>query len=359
MKKEIGSIFPIYWNSHSLSDKCCCHNLPLNKSFFSLCREALYEIARINCGPNSTVLIPAYTCNTVISPFKSVGWKCHYYSIKKNLRIDISSIKELICRFNPSIVVVHPYFGMDLDSKEINFFKDLEKNKIKVVVDLTQCIYSVTDYSFASYIVGSYRKWFPIPDGGFLKCKSGSIGIDHPKDENISFLNEIVDAMYLRGVYFRLRDESIKDVSIRLCKKAEQIADNIIIPHRMSDMSHNILNELDLSCCSKNRIENYQYLYNKIEDCNSIYKVLETYECLTTAPIYFPLYVNNRDQTQRALALESIYAPILWPIVDKGVLINDDVKFIYNHILAIPCDQRYTCEDMDRVARVINELSKY
>jgi hypothetical protein len=75
---------------------------------------------------------------------------------------------------------------------------------------------------------------------------------------------------------------------------------------------------------------------------------------VTTAPLYFTLYVKERARLQKLLSLNSIYAPVLWPVEDERVLITEDIKFIFNHLLAIPCDQRYDQDDMQRVAEVIN-----
>ena len=46
---------------------------------------------------------------------------------------------------------------------------------------------------------------------------------------------------------------------------------------------------------------------------------------------------------------------MIWPVEKDRVLINDEVKFIYEHVLAIPCDQRYDEDDMQRVVEIINK----
>ena len=75
---------------------------------------------------------------------------------------------------------------------------------------------------------------------------------------------------------------------------------------------------------------------------------------MTTAPLYFTLYVEERSVLQRLLAQESIYAPVIWPVENEAVLINEEVRYIYDHILAIPCDQRYDESDMLRAVEIIN-----
>ena len=37
---------------------------------------------------------------------------------------------------------------------------------------------------------------------------------------------------------------------------------------------------------------------------------------------------------------------------------NEDVNYIYNHLLALPCDHRYQEEEMRIVGRTLQEYSK-
>lgn len=74
----------------------------------------------------------------------------------------------------------------------------------------------------------------------------------------------------------------------------------------------------------------------------------------TTAPLYFPIYVSNRTEIQKKLAAKHIYAPVLWPVNTAEVLINDNIKYIYSHILMIPIDQRYDEQDMKKIVTILN-----
>ena len=65
------------------------------------------------------------------------------------------------------------------------------------------------------------------------------------------------------------------------------------------------------------------------------------------------IYVQDRKALQSELIKDAIYAPIIWPVEDEAVLINDEVKYMYEHLLAIPCDQRYDVVDMQRIIEII------
>ena len=353
MKKEIGSIFPL---SDAVLSKAESEKASFkgDRLYYSLCREALYDIAKALGESPNTVLIPAYTCQTVITPFEEAGWHCEYYSISRSLRIDVHSLTELVEKHHPTLVVVHPYFGMDLDENEKALLTMIKQQGVDIVVDLTQCLFSIEDYLFASFIVASYRKWMPIPDGGYLKSLSQKVVISQPESENSEFFEREIAAMYLRGQYFENGQQRTKAISVRLSKAADFIAESNIVPHKMSFVAYNLIQNENLELNQKSRFDNYSYLYHNILENDKISKVCKDINVVTTAPLYFTIYVKDRFELQRLLAQDSIYAPVIWPVEDERVLIDEDVKYIYNHLLAIPCDQRYDENDMQRVVEIIN-----
>ena len=151
--KDIGSIFPLY--DSDLQTKSVDTGLAADNDriYYSLCREALYAIAEILSGTNKKVLLPAYTCDTVITPFKELGWECCYFSLGKNLRINSESVREQYKQHQVSLMVVHPYYGMDLNQEEQALLKELHDQGCKIVVDVTQGIYTTQELEYVDYYV--------------------------------------------------------------------------------------------------------------------------------------------------------------------------------------------------------------
>lgn len=350
--KDIGSIFPLYPKDLVFQQRDVEQNEKI--IYFSLCREALLAVAQSLESSNKIVLLPAYTCDTVYQPFKQLGWNCVYYSINKDLTIDTSTLLKMFQLANPCLVIAHPFFGMELNQMEIETLRQVKMSKTKVMIDITQCIFSQERLGFVDYYTGSYRKWFPIPDGGFLQTSLVN-EICPVEEENKIFVSAQQGAMYLRGEYFSSDNEDIKKMSIQLNKTADAFADGEIIPHKMSYFSIAHLSQQDMCRNQKIRKENYTYMYKHLKH-NSIEFVCNDINRVSTAPLYFPLYTENRAELQRYLAAEHIYLPVIWPIGNKEVLINDGVKFIYDHILCIPIDQRYSIDDMNKIVELINHF---
>lgn len=348
--KEIGSIFPLYQESLGQGSSSFPSD---NRLYYSLCRETFCDIALSLSDTKKNVLIPAYTCQTVITPFVESEWTCQFYNIQRNLRIDLAHLADMVRQYQPSLLVVHPYFGMDLNEEEVDALQSISGQGVRLIIDLTQCIFSAQHLSFADYYVGSYRKWFPIPDGGYLLAKDGS-PLCQPSEENTSFVLRQTDAMYLRGQYFLHGDAPTKAISIRLSKSADQVGESHISPHRMSALSFGLMQAEDIQVNQQRRFANFYYLFDHLRKSEKYKFVCTDKQQVTTAPLYFTLYVKERRALQLKLAEERIYAPVIWPVEDEMVLISDEIRYIYDHLLAIPIDQRYDEHDMERVVNVIN-----
>lgn len=225
---------------------------------------------------------------------------------------------------------------------------------------MTQIIFSNKRYDFVDYYVGSLRKWFPIPDGAFFYSKYGLTYNLTLECENRLFVESQISAMYLRGRYYNTDDIDLKRVSYRVSKAIDSFLSESIRAHDISKFTKNALLCLDKYDIQKKRRDNYIYLYNSIVALNSIdiKPVCSNIEEVTTAPLYFPIYVKNRNSLQRYMTEFNIYLPILWPVDEESVLINDTVGYIYNNLICIPCDQRYNHYDMQKVIDKIKEWIK-
>lgn len=353
--KDIGSIFPLYGKDLGQTEtSICLPNRYDNQVLYSLCREALYDIAKCISDGKKRVLLPAYTCQTVIDPFQQLGWEISYYPIERDLRIDIKSLLGLANQIKPDICLAHPYYGMDFNLEEQTALKQIKDNGSIIIVDNTQCIFSGERLPFVDYYVGSYRKWFCCPDGAFLEDYGNGLLQTKETGENEEFVQKQTDAMYLRGEYFIHSNETIKQISIRLNKEAVKGITGEITPHEMASFSKAMLAIEDVKFNISQRTSNYKKLYHGLKSSSKCSIVCEELLRVTTAPLYFPIYVDNRPALQKKLALQHIYAPVLWPVSTKDVLINSTIEYMFDHLLAIPCDQRYDEKDMEKIIRVIN-----
>ncbi|MDY3032361.1 MAG: hypothetical protein SOR65_00270 [Odoribacter sp.] len=359
---EIGSIYPLETLDirqsvkYTLQDIKSYLHINNNGLFLSLGREG-FSIVAHNHPEKKKVLLPLYSCQTVGDPFWQLGWQLETYSIGIDLRINIQNLEKKIEEFNPHVVVFHPYYGASFTPDELNIIADIKNKGIIIVVDYTQCIYEENIISFADYVVASLRKWFDCPDGGYIYSNFHSLSDFSNLSEYTSFVVTQKDAMFLRGRYFENGDIILKDISIRLNKLAVAGIEQNIFPHVLSDFGLNRLLNSDMEKYGEIRFSNFRYLYDNVINNNVIKFVYADIDDIKSSPLYFPIYCENRDELQKQLAINKIYAPILWSVPEFYRNLDDDAKYIYEHILVIPIDQRYGIEDMQRVSSVINSFS--
>ena len=304
---------------------------------FSFCREAIYLIASKELSRGKKVMLPKYTCDTVIAPFQELGYDYQFYPVCNDLTIDIPKAKEIFSAHHPNLIVVHPYFGMDLTKQEQDMLEEMHEEGCEIILDLTQCLFSTMRLPFIKYYVGSIRKWFAIPDGAFLETADEMDISGVGNDEIVSLQTK---AMKLRGEYFQTGDTNVKDESIRLSHEVERLMTRPITPHTIASVSKDLLAFEDADAQQKIRIENYKRLYEDLKDVKDI-ELIADISRLTTAPLFFPFRVDDISAMQKKLAKKAIYARLIWEKEDR--------------ILTITVDQRYNLSDMDRVIAAIKE----
>ena len=350
---DIGSIFPVdTLTPPDGSRQAVAFAHEPHVTYFSLCREIFSIIARSINKPSGKVLLPAYTCQTVITPFTELGWSCSYFGVTSDLRIDIGSLRRAFTSFHPDVLVVHPYYGRDLNLDELSVLHEIKTDGCIFIEDLTQCLFSTQRDSVFDYFVASLRKWFPIPDGAVMFSPKCPLEIDTGNlCENSSFVELELDAMFLRGVYYDSGDVRYKEISRRIDKLAVKNASTDVTPHSMSRYAHAVLANYDIRTAAAKRLRNYKFLMDHV--VTPELRKLDIGE-VSSAPLYFPVFSTNREAVIQKLIENRIYAPVLWPVRTQSLLINEVISHIFDQILAIPCDQRYGENDLNRVAESLN-----
>ena len=122
-------------------------------------------------------------------------------------------------------------------------------------------------------------------------------------------------------------------------------------------MSRLLLDTEDISFLKAKRRENLQVLLKGLQGSTRLSSPIRSVEA-GDVPLFFPVYARDRSEVQAHLAQQEIYCPVIWPVPQGLVLQGTQAQYIYDHILCIPVDQRYTHRDMARILRCMEELEK-
>lgn len=315
------------------------------------CLEREHPTVRKSC------LMPAYMCDTVFFPFEQNDWELLFYHIDENMKADEQEIQALIEQNRPGLLFIHPYYGVDTWKQMRSFLHVYQDKGLLLMEDRTQSYYLSPPDVMADYIIGSLRKWYAIPDGGFLTTNHAIYeDILEQKDyfaiERTSFLTSKWE--YLHGTEEAEEKQQRKEQFLRDNRRMEEWLDHTPDVTCLSPISRTILADVDEISCRARRNQNYQILQKSFANRKGIKPVFEKCVEQPDAPLYFPVYITDREEFQSYLQKHDIYAPILWPIgKENGDLLSKKEQYIYQHLLAIPMDQRYGEEQMNRIIEVL------
>ena len=117
-----------------------------------------------------------------------------------------------------------------------------------------------------------------------------------------------------------------------------------------------IIKHYDFENLKKIRRRNYQYL---LEHMPREPKLKVVFEELPdhVVPSHFTFYIDRRDEVEEYLGGHGVSATSYWP---RGPMVstenNPDADYVYDHVLSVPCDQRWTLEDMENVCQAIRDM---
>ena len=296
---------------------------------------------------NKVCLIPSYICDTVVKPFVIKGWKVYFYQLNDKLEPIESEVIDLVKKYDPSVIFTVLYYGNDSIINIRGFLKEWEDNKEHFCVeDLTQSIFYFEKLEMGfvdkmKYQVASLRKWLPIPDGGVanLYNEPKYIEKEKPEYESYQLLAQSMKAEYLKG------ENISKDKFLKLHRIAEDALDDRYEILPMNNESIKVLKNIDWEKIYTRRNENAIYLQEELE----LFSEIDNFWKLdkNAAPLYMPIIIEDRDAFQEYMKRQNIFLPVLWPVPEQvGDALNEFVDRIYNKMLAIPCDHRYTKKDM-------------
>lgn len=297
------------------------------------------------------VLLPNYLCDSIIQVFVTYGYICKFYFINTDLTPDINSINT----DNVGVFFHMGYFGGKTNGSLYSLLEDIKGKSITIVEDITHTLFST--YSrcrYNDYYFGSIRKWMGIPSGGILASNDYDVYATLKKNENYSSMRK--EALSLKSLYLSKKEEEIKIKFRELLAISERMLEVYPYTYEIDKESLTQIQRMDAVSIIYKRRHNFLTLHGLLEEVKTIvpvYPHIGMDEC----PLFYPIYVKNRDLLQTLLAKKNIFCPIHWPVPPE---VKDNMpmrtKEIYNTILSIPCDQRYNNNDMNRVADSLKQF---
>lgn len=351
--KEYGSEFD--WNSTLpyIANTYAEHPLKSKDAYlFRSGRDALKAVAMGYAENHKKVLLPALCCESMVSPFIMNGYEAEFYKLNSDCTADIDDIENKLS--DDCVFIYISYFGIKpmcdgaLHSLKAKF------RKAKFVEDRTHNPLHRTDNSgfCADATVISIRKWLSIADGGLLFTKDC---FDNCYLFENSFADIRKNAMQLKSEYLKKGGENLKSEFRGLLNEASELLDASKNAYLMTEPSKELLNKVDFDKILKDRQKNASILAEALAPLCEKGKLKFISQEPESSTLYFPVIVADRDEIQGKLAKKSVFCPVIWPLPEGAEGVCENSKHIADNMLAIPCDQRYSAEDMREISQIIIE----
>lgn len=252
------------------------------------------------------------------------------YHIQKNFLPDFSEIPQSPLPGDVWILVLN-YYGQ-LTDHDARFIHETYQN---VLFDYTHAFFQQP--LPGTNAVMSVRKFFGVTDGAYLQT---SREMDMPDEQ---------DASRDRLTHIMGRFE--KDAGTYYQKMLDNAHSYVgASEKRMSPLTENFLKSFEYTRIADTRLRNYLRLKSLLQKKNPIEKLLRIPD---VGPFCYPFYAEHGEEIRKSLAEEKIFVPTYWTNVIRSMP-EDSIEYKYaKNILALPCDQRYTEEDMKTVADAV------
>lgn len=284
--------------------------------------------ALLESSPFERVLIPAYTCDSVVSAVEDAGRVVTFYPLDEGLAPRLGdSVKS------DTVLLYINYFGLcdHVVSRLASQFTG------QLIVDDTQALLAAPTGALGT--IYSPRKFTGLPDGGLLVANG--LVVPEPVDEDDGSLQRM-DSLLIRLA------GSAREGYAAFVAANHTLEDTR--PRRMSHLTRRLLRSVDMQDMKQRRRVNFARLAKAFDALNARRWTLSA-DCV---PLCYPLVLRKdvREIRQR-LAENDIFIPIYWEDARLRLCDATPEMAMLDNCLALPCDQRYSIKQMDHLIRCV------
>ena len=332
MKKRIGGFFEIEVTesgSNLVEDSVLKHWTSGNSfGLFSTARSIILALREELNSIN--IWIPEIYCDA----FKGIDCVKSYLLGKNSFDPDIQFLDENIK--DNDIVLVVDYFGTEVSSTFKEYIK--EKSSVYWVEDAAHNLSPLKNWS--DFTLFSPRKLIGVAEGGVLVQNTS-------KKQVINFTNWNVDATPSNisiAPFLRLIFPEYSNLH-NVYRVEESNLDN-----RLRTMSEFTQWQLQNICMDKKILQRKENFLTLRDEFGELLPSGLDFKP-ETVPFGFPIYIKNRDEIQKRLSEHFVFAPIHWN--NQGFSKSHRQSRHEDLTLTIPCDHRYSSEDMECIKYIL------
>ncbi|UTW02716.1 hypothetical protein KDX31_15385 [Amphritea atlantica] len=274
------------------------------------------------------VWLPAYICDAVVDAVKDLDIAFAYYNLSPTFDVD-----TLVQLGKGEYILIVDYFGTFGDSvkRSLNRF-----GHANTIVDCSQAYFS--EHVGALATVWSPRKFFGLPDGGLLYSDDPRIKQPQNRDNTSE----------TRMGHLIGRLTNSPETAYQKFVEAEQAVAGLPV-QGMSELTERLLFSTDHKTIKIARARNARHLHEHLSKYNKLDLNFDN----STAPLCYPFLPNVKVTSRLELIKNRVFVPCYWPEVLARVEEGSFEWDLVTYGLFLPCDQRYSDHEMDRLISLL------
>tara|TARA_B100000700_G_C15055362_1_gene862521 strand:+ start:795 stop:1778 length:984 start_codon:yes stop_codon:yes gene_type:complete len=270
------------------------------------------------------IWLPYYICESVINAVRDIGVQIGFYNVNSDFSVDPS-----LTLSEDEFILVAEYFG--IFKNHINDTLHRFGHK-RTIVDCSQAYFSKPTAALAT--VYSPRKFFGLPDGGLIYTCNENIQQPRARDSTSQsrmshLLKRLIDEPEAGYEDYLEAEHSIAKLPVQ----------------GMSYLTERLLKSVDSRQVKQIRTKNAQHVHKYLSEYNQLDFVVDQ----DTSPLCYPFLPNVKVSSRLDLIKKRVFVPTYWPEVLNRVTKNSYEWNVVTNCLFLPCDQRYSEGEMDRL----------
>lgn len=274
--------------------------------------------------------LPQLICQSVIDAVQAAGVDIVWYGLDEHY------VPQM-----PSALAAGDYFLY------VNYLGQCEEVQQRLLATLPaeRLIFDHSQAFFARpqpvlATIFSPRKFFGVADGGLLHT---AVEMPEPETQDRDSVN--------RTAHLLLQHEFDTRSGYAAFSQAEASLDDISAS-RMSGLTETILRSVDYATVKRIRERNYQLLHQRLGDLNGFRFADRAVNGPFCYPFFFPAQNLHKPLIAQGIFVATYWQDALARVAPRSI----EADFV-NHLIPLPCDQRYSEEDMDKVGDIVRAVA--
>lgn len=307
---------------------------------YETARSALAELLRVR-GVRR-ILLPAYACASLADAGRAAGCEVEFFAIRDGLRADSADLGRRLRKGDAALAI--DYFGRAPDAALTGLAA--ARRDVLWIEDRAQALDPGVP-PWGDVVLYSPRKLLGVADGGILVA-DGNLPSPQPADPATAA------SLWLPQIA-RLEDpDGSRPQTWYAASQAREGAFQVGRA-AMSRLTRRLLDSLPVEPEAEARRRNYAVLAGHLRS----HALWPEVELPAFAPLAFPILSDNCEALRQVLAEQRIFCARHWADLPSPPGEFPDAHRIAGRCLSIPCDPRYSSQEMHRVgAALLAALSR-